>query len=130
MPRNANCVSLPAPTILVTESLQIAAASIAACTSKYASAASNCAVVASAPNRRPRARNTMLTAIQTGLARHGPYTRTPGLVHTHPRMPCATVAIIAWSPGFESCRPFASDLRITMNAVPAAKLSLNVELPE
>ena len=123
MPRNANCVSLPAPTILVTESLQIAAASIAACTSKNASAAFNCAVVASAPSRRPRARKTMLTAIQTGFTMHGPYTRTPGLVHTHPLKPCATVAIIAWSPGLESCRPFASDLRITMNAVPAAKLS-------
>ncbi len=72
----------------------------------------------------------MLTAIQTGFAMHGPYTRTPGLVHTHPLKPCATVAIIAWSPGLESWRPFASDLRITMNAVPAAKLSLNVELPE
>ena len=72
----------------------------------------------------------MLTAIQTGFTMHGPYTRTPGLVHTQPLKPCATVAIIAWSPGLESCRPFASDLRITMNAVPAAKLSRNVELPE
>ena len=130
MPRNANCVSVPTPTILVTESLQIAAASIAACTSNKASAAFNCAVVASAPSRRPRARKTMLTAIHTGFTMHGPYTRTPGLVHTHPLKPCATVAIIAWSPGLESWRPFASDLRITMNAVPAAKLSRNVELPE
>ena len=89
-----------------------------------------CAVVAaSAPNRRPRARKTMFTAIHTGFTMHGPYTRTPGLVHTHPLKPCATVAIIAWSPGLESWRPFASDLRITMNAVPAAKLSRSVELP-
>ena len=72
----------------------------------------------------------MLTAIQTGFTMHGPYTRTPGLVHTQPLKPCATVAIIAWSPGLESCRPFASDLRITTNAVPAAKLSMYVELPE
>ena len=40
--------------------------------------ASNCAVVASAPNRRPRARSSMLTAIQTGFTSGGPYTRTPG----------------------------------------------------
>ena len=37
----------------------------------------------------------MLTAIQTGLVSGGPYTRTPGLVHTQPLMPCATVATIA-----------------------------------
>jgi hypothetical protein len=72
----------------------------------------------------------MLTAIQTGLVSGGPYTRTPCAVHTQPLKPDWTLATMAWSPGFDSCSPLASLRRITMNAVPAAKLSLKVELPE
>jgi len=91
VPRNLNCVSLPAPTSAVTcwlpdcrrveGGLHI---------EERLRKMSAVRVVAFAPSRSPRARSSMLMAIQTGFTRGGPKTRTPGEVHTHPLMPIWT----------------------------------------